>query len=121
MHSPSSPKSRDFWKEHGKEHGHEATAELMYEHTPGLVEGTPDDVVEFLKKKPEFVNRFPMVDVMAFALYEMSWAPTWKVVEELGGIDEANFYYMFNVSHTKTEFGIPWKETQLSEVYMEEA
>ena len=111
MKNDTSPKSREFWKEYGREHGHEATAELMYDHAPGLLEGTPETVVETMKSYPDFVNEFEMVDVLAFAVYQISSAPTWEVVEEIGGINEDDFYYMFNMAYTQNDsFGIPLKE-----------
>lgn len=96
---------REFWIQHSKENYIRETLEEMYQRAPEV----RDDIDYIWRLVTEhdhlqnYQTQFPTIDVFAFAIFLSSSAPVWKVYEDIGGIDEENFYYMFNTTYTNQE------------------
>jgi hypothetical protein len=99
---------REFWLHHAKEHGIQETVIEMYNRAPGFKEG-PDKALEELEKFDEYLDEFPTIDVAAFAIYRRCAKSSSQVIEEIGGIDKENFYYMYENTEARKYSEIPFK------------
>ncbi|MFC6755842.1 MULTISPECIES: hypothetical protein [Haloarcula] len=105
---------REYWDTISKEHGivtvlNEMCQRLSESNHNGTFSMGGKGIKQVVVGNGDFLNEFPTMDVLALGIYTCSSYRTWQVVEAIGGIDEDNFYCMFNENFTKRD-GIPMRE-----------